>query len=240
MAKDPAFLFYPNDFLSGTQFFTDEQVGKYIRILMAQHQHGHLPENHVIFICKSYDKDIFSKLKKDSGGLWYNERLEIEIEKRKNYISSRSKNKEGKTKEKIISKSYDLHMENRDVNDNVLKNNKEPKIEIEPPDFTKPDINGDVVVFSFDTAPMRELWANWKRYRWTEHQLKYGMMGEQAELKNLVGLTFQETEKTILKAISSKWKTLYPEKGNGKSTGTFKKPGITAEGTRDRLNSYTD
>ena len=42
--KDPAFLFYTNDFDRGCQFFTDEQVGKYIRLLMAQHQHGHLSE----------------------------------------------------------------------------------------------------------------------------------------------------------------------------------------------------
>ncbi len=118
MPKDPAFLFYTNDFDSGTKFFSDEQLGKYIRLLMAQHQHGHLTENQVIFICKSYDKDVMSKFRKDSGGLWYNERLEIEINKRKNFVESRSKNKQGKTKEKIISKTYVPHMENRDENEN--------------------------------------------------------------------------------------------------------------------------
>lgn len=121
MAKDPAFLFYPNDFSSGTQFFTDEQVGKYMRLLMAQHQHGHLTENQVIMICKSYDNDIMLKMKKDSDGKWYNERLENEIEKRKNYIASRSKNKAGKTSEKIISKSYDNHMVNENRNVNVIE-----------------------------------------------------------------------------------------------------------------------
>src|SRR5215217_4359701 len=114
MAKDPAFLFYTNDFSSGTQFFSDDQLGKYLRLLMAQHQHGHLSENQAIFISKSYDKDVMAKFKKDSQGLWYNERLETEINKRKNYVDSRSKNKSGKTKEKIISKSYDNHMENKD------------------------------------------------------------------------------------------------------------------------------
>jgi uncharacterized protein YdaU (DUF1376 family) len=118
MAKDPAFLFYPGDFATGTQFFTNEQVGKYMRLLMAQHQHGHLPEKHMIFICGSYDKDIFSKFKQDSAGLWYNERLEIEIIKRKKYVESRSKNKEGKTKTKNIFFSYDLHMENENRNRN--------------------------------------------------------------------------------------------------------------------------
>lgn len=48
MAKDPAFLFYPNDFTSGTRFFTDEQVGKYIRLLCAQFDCGHLKESDMI------------------------------------------------------------------------------------------------------------------------------------------------------------------------------------------------
>ena len=88
MAKDPAFLFYPGDFTTGTQFFTDEQVGKYIRLLMAQHQLGHLKESHMIMICKSYDNDIFSKFVKDSDGNYFNQRLEDEIFKRKNYSLS--------------------------------------------------------------------------------------------------------------------------------------------------------
>ena len=108
MAKDPAFLFYTNDFERGCQFFTDEQVGKYIRLLMAQHQHGHLSEKQMIHICKSYDKDVFSKFSKDKDGNFFNERLDIEIDKRRKFAESRSKNKLGKTH---ISKSYDKHME---------------------------------------------------------------------------------------------------------------------------------
>ena len=93
----------------------------------------------------------------------------------------------------------------------------------------------------FDTEPFRNLWAAWKKARWDNHSgERYGMQGEQAELKKLNGFTFQEAEAAILEAITGKWKQLYPKKGNGKPTGTFKKPGITAEGARDRLNSYTD
>jgi uncharacterized protein YdaU (DUF1376 family) len=40
MAKDPAFLFYPSDFLTGTMFMNNEQIGIYIRLLCSQHQHG--------------------------------------------------------------------------------------------------------------------------------------------------------------------------------------------------------
>jgi len=132
MAKDPAFLFYTNDFSSGTQFFSDEQLGKYLRLLMAQHQHGHLTEKQVIFICKSYDNDIMSKFEKDEQGLYFNERLEFEIERRKKYAESRGSNKSGKNKpkeNKIISKSYDNHMET--VNENEIVNKKENKNEAE-------------------------------------------------------------------------------------------------------------
>ena len=120
MAKDPAFLFYPGDFVTGTQFFTDEQVGKYLRLLLAQHQLGHLKESHMIMICKSYDNDIFSKFNKDKDGLWYNQRLEDEIVKRKNYSESRGKNRSGKNN---ISKSYDNHMENKNKDINISNNN---------------------------------------------------------------------------------------------------------------------
>jgi len=120
MAKDPAFLFYPGDFNTGTQFFTDEQVGKYMRLLMAQHQHGHLTDDQVIHICKSYDNHVMAKFVKDKKGLWYNERLEIEVIKRKEYSESRGNNRKGRGKEKNISVSYDPHMENRNENIDVL------------------------------------------------------------------------------------------------------------------------
>lgn len=123
MAKDPAFLFYTNDFFSGTQFFSDEQVGKFLRLLMAQHQHGHLTDEQMIFICKSYDKQVYDKFKKDENNLWFNSRLKIEIDRRKSYTESRSKNREGKVKpikpiKKKTSITYEKHMVNENINEN--------------------------------------------------------------------------------------------------------------------------
>ena len=34
-SKDPAFLFYSSDFLTGTMFLTDEQVGKVYKAIMS-------------------------------------------------------------------------------------------------------------------------------------------------------------------------------------------------------------
>lgn len=143
MAKDPAFLFYTGDFSTGTQFMTDDQVGKYIRLLMAQHQHGRLSEKQVIFICKSFDEEVMSKFKKDDAGLFYNERLETEVSRRKSFSESRSNNKKGKTKDiSNTSKSYDLssdnHMEDKDKNetkDKEVKKKAKVRKDFEPPTF---------------------------------------------------------------------------------------------------------
>lgn len=115
MAKDPAFLFYSSDFTIGTQFLTDEQTGKYIRLLVAQHQHGRLSEKHMLQICKTYDFDVFSKFIRDEDGVYYNERLENEVFKRRKYSESRSNNRQAK-------KTYVPHMENENENINVFNN----------------------------------------------------------------------------------------------------------------------
>lgn len=91
--KDPAFLFYSSDFLSGTMLMTDEEVGQYIKLLCLQHQKGHLKEKDMLNICKTYNEDIFSKFKKDEEGNYYNERLEHEANKRKAYSESRRNNR---------------------------------------------------------------------------------------------------------------------------------------------------
>ena len=127
--KDPAFLFYSSDFLSGTMLMTDEEIGQYIKLLCLQHQKGHLKEKDMLNICKTYNEDIFSKFIKDADGNYYNERLEYEANKRKAYSESR-RNKRKKKEEKQtceedmknICNSYEKHMENRNRNENIDTN----------------------------------------------------------------------------------------------------------------------
>lgn len=117
--KDPAFLFYSSDFLTGTLTMTDEQVGKYIRLMCLQHQNGGLSEKDMLFICKTYDKDIWNKFVLHDDNLFYNERLRLEVIRRKEYSESRRNNRLGKgkshkpndKKEENISLSYVTHME---------------------------------------------------------------------------------------------------------------------------------
>ena len=117
--KDPAFLFYSSDFLTGTMFMSDSQLGKYIKILCTQHQKGHLSEKDMLKICKRYDKDIFEKFVKDENGKYYNIRLEKEIEKRSAYSKSRSDNRKNKINFENICFSYVKHMENENININI-------------------------------------------------------------------------------------------------------------------------
>lgn len=119
MAKDPAFLFYSSDFLTGTLTMTDEQVGKFIRLLCLQHQKFELSEKDMMHICKSYDEDIYEKFKKEDSK-YYNERLREESIKRKNYSDSRRKNKLKKDM-KNICLTHDEHMENENENEIVNK-----------------------------------------------------------------------------------------------------------------------
>lgn len=132
--KDPAFLFYSSDFLSGTMLMTDEEVGQYIRLLCLQHQKGHLKEKDILNICKTHNEEIFSKFKIDEEGNYYNERLETEINKRKAYSESRRNNRKKKEEKttyeedmKNICNSYEKHMENENININkninIIKNN---------------------------------------------------------------------------------------------------------------------
>ena len=81
MAKDPALLFYVQDFITGTMFFNYEQKGKYITLLCAQHQHGGLINKDDFNSIAGDDKALRNKFIESDDG-FYNERLMKEMEKR--------------------------------------------------------------------------------------------------------------------------------------------------------------
>ena len=127
--KDPAVLFYTADFIAGTITMTDEQRGQYILLLCLQHQKGVLTEKDMLKICNSYDEDIWSKFTFENG-LYFNERMKTEANKRRKYSESRAKNRKKKDSDeedkkdmKNISNSYDKHMvnENEDINKDISK-----------------------------------------------------------------------------------------------------------------------
>lgn len=99
MAKDPAFLFYPNDYLGGTLGLTFEEKGAYIELLMMQFNRGHMTKDMICHMLGQRVDIIWSKIaekfKIDENGCYYNVRLEEEQLKRAKFTESRRNNVKG-------------------------------------------------------------------------------------------------------------------------------------------------
>lgn len=120
MAKDPAFLFYPGDWLGGTLGMTFEEKGAYMELLMMQFTRGHMTERMIHQTVGQLWVNLKDKFEKDAEGLWFNGRLDIEKEKRKSYVDSRKNNKNGSNQHTHKPKKQKAHMTSHmeDVNEN--------------------------------------------------------------------------------------------------------------------------
>lgn len=125
MAKDPAFLFYPGDWLGGTLGMTFEEKGAYMELLMMQFTRGHMTEHMIAQCVGQLWVKLQDKFSQDDNGLWFNGRLDEEKEKRKNYVDSRKNNKKGSnqhTKPKSKNGGHmNDHMENVNVNEITIE-----------------------------------------------------------------------------------------------------------------------
>lgn len=98
MAKDPAFLFYSNDFYEGTRTMLPEERACYVDLMIYQHQRGIIPNDlkRVLLYCNGIDEatlkaTLEAKFKLTDKG-WINEKLESIIELRQEYSSIQSIN----------------------------------------------------------------------------------------------------------------------------------------------------
>ncbi len=127
--KDPAILFYPSDFNDGTQDFTNEEVGAYLRLLLFQFSQGHLSLDRIKRkLGHDFEKlweVLKCKFEKDSSGNFFNKRLEEESEKRKSYSESRRKNRMKKIDVNNTSARCVPHIENENENENINRSRDE-------------------------------------------------------------------------------------------------------------------
>ena len=148
MAKDPAFLFYPNDYIGGTMGMSFAEKGAYIEVLMMQFNQGHMTSHMIGQVIGQLWDNIKHKFMKDDNELWYNERLDIEQNKRKSFSNSRRNNLKGNNQYSKVTtnkRSYDLsmtpHMENENEDENRNRNRKGGMEEKQNNNrFTKPTI----------------------------------------------------------------------------------------------------
>jgi len=113
MAKDPAFLFYPGDYLRDTQCLSEKTQVAYDRIICEHMRNICISKQQLKFFTKRLNEEEIAELKmvltQNSNGYQIDWVVES-IEKRRAYSKSRRQNREG-NKDKIC-KTYDSHMEN--------------------------------------------------------------------------------------------------------------------------------
>lgn len=132
--KDPAVLFYFQDFLVGTEFMTDDEVGKYIRILCHQADKGALSKCHVERICSGKIPDaIMEKLKRNGDGKYYQERMKLEKEKREKHIEHQRENANKRWKKDVCdgnAVALPLENINEDINEDINRDDKKKREEL--------------------------------------------------------------------------------------------------------------
>lgn len=125
MSKDPAFLFYPGDYLRDTQCLSEKVQVAYDRIMCEHMRNICISQAQLKFFTKKLSADEVEELEmvltKVEGGYQIDWVVDS-INKRRDYSQSRAKNRSSKNKEKQnnTSTSYDAHMEIENENINTV------------------------------------------------------------------------------------------------------------------------
>lgn len=235
MSKDPAFLFYPGDWLGGTMLMSRLHKGAYMDVLMAQYNNGHMSEDQIKILLGKEDENLWetvlkSKFKQDSEGKFYNERLDKEIIKRRKFTESR-KNNLNKSKpdmDKHMETHMDIHMENENENININRNRNKKggaggkKINVK---------KEKEIIYPFSSENFLIAWNAWKKYKKEEHRFNYksqiSEQGALTELDNLSGHIEDKAIEIIKQSIQKGWKGFFPLKVN--NNGRTKTTGATNE-----------
>lgn len=131
MSSDPAFLFYPGDYLRDTQCLSERVQVAYDRIMCEHMRNICISQSQLNFFTKRLTDDekcelemVLTKINECYQITWVAE----SINKRKAYSESRRKNRNSKSNlnQEKICQTYDLHMENE--NEIVIENKNKGKI----------------------------------------------------------------------------------------------------------------
>lgn len=196
--KDPAFLFYPGDWMGGTQWMTFEQKGCYMELLILQFNTEKFTESQakqVLSICFEIAWPMLKQKFIFESGLYWNERLKSEIEKRKIFTESRRINGLGK-------KTYDKHMHKHMEDENENRNyNSLLKIVIAKNEISLP--NG-----------FEPLILEWLKYK-SEKGQSYKETGLKTFIKTFLTDSNKSeitARKMLNNAMSNNWTGIFPLK----------------------------
>lgn len=205
MAKDPAFLFYPGDYLRDTQNLSEKTQVAYDRIMCEHMRNICISKQQLKFFTKRLsdeEKEELNFMLIEINGGYQIEWVAESITKRKAYSESRRNNRTSKPKQskKKTSTTYDTHMENEDENVNDNKREK--------------------VIFPFDSEKFKLMWDYWKEYKKKEKNFRYkSHISEQAALKKLSEMADGNQDvamKIIEESIAQGWTGFFDLKSDNK------------------------
>jgi uncharacterized protein YdaU (DUF1376 family) len=213
MAKDPAILWYYNDYLSGTEEMTFEEQGAYMRLLCKQMDKGPMSMDFIKRILKdSYDKlwpVLQSKFKINESGNLYNERVEVERGRRKKFLDKQSEvGKKGgrpknpdKTQNKPTGYENDNPNETNYINEN--RNGIENEIESE---------NGAEKISTDPATLVPKMMAVWVKENPTyplEIESDYPALKKIAEfICKQTAISFQPRDGTVQQIVLTNWQIM--------------------------------
>ena len=171
MANDPAFLFYPGDYLRDTQCLSEKTQVAYDRIMCEHMRNICITQKQLNFFTKRLSDDEKEELEmilKKNSKRYQIEWVAESIEKRRAYSESRRKNREGIKKK--TSLTYEPHME--DESEDEIEGKKKKKESPMPPlnEFLEQaktaceKANMNFNEFSFSIESKYETWVSdgWK------------------------------------------------------------------------------
>lgn len=245
MAKDPAFLFYPKDWLEGTADLSPEAKGIYIDFLCYQHQRGSLPVEpkklaRLARLSAQEFTEIWAEISEkfeEKNGFLVNEKLndvsnQRELIAKQKRISgifgtilrqSNLKKREKEQAKQEFNVSEFMHIETTRLT-TCITTWLTTRFDFVAIAIANKDIDKDInIVYPFDSENFKKWWGIWKEYKSKEHSFKYKTnLSEQAALKKLSELS-RGSEQTAIKIIEQSialgWKGFFPlSQSNNSST----------------------
>lgn len=200
MAKDPAFLFYSQDWIVGTMDMTFEERGQYIHLLATMHQKGRLDEKTCRFLVGNISENLSAKFSIDENGLWYNKRLELEAEKRSRSANASRANgsKGGRPKKgKPDNKPKNNLQGSLSENENEVESINEGKGGMGETDLSEYWQNYAELPDQLNNDIFRSKWAQYEAARAAEKMRPYKAVTRSAAIRTLIADTDGSLEQVI-------------------------------------------
>lgn len=221
MAKDPAFLFYPGDYLRDTQCLSEKAQVAYDRI-MCEHMRNICKDVSKIGITKDklnfFTKRLTDDEKNDlmhvlekSGEIFQIEWVALSICKRKAYSDNRAKNRLGKNQKDM--KTYDSHMENANEIVNEYENINAFGTE-KKNDMSKNN-NTSEIPLPFLGPAFSEKWNEWIEFRRQRRLPQYVPIGLKGTFTKLKRISYNDEEMAIAiiqQSMDDNYQGLFPLK----------------------------